>query len=316
MIGALMEAIECDVAERYDAPRRNCPHGELPSAERAPTPLDFARRGGFGLDETMPLDWVAARRPGAETPLWVPFECVCVDYSRPGDRRLDCSSNGLGARFDDEGAAMKALLEVIERDAEMTWRTASLAAQTLSQVDVDTIDCDWFADLLRRARSRKIAITVHVADAVVPLPVFLCELFEMGAGPALRRRAEGSGCAATVEGALLAAVLEAAQSRLTAISGARDDGPLAGEGSGAGLGLGLPPSGGSRAIDWKRLAGSTWAAAASVADLAAALARAGYPDIGFVDLAPPAGAVRVVKAFAPGLGSLSRLRRPAAAVTR
>ena len=311
MIGALMEAIESDRAETYEGDRRLCAFADIDPIERAPMLLDFAHDRRALVDESAPVAWVATRRPGDGRPLWAPFDAVSADYSRPADAWVDRSSNGLGARFDDESAGLKAIVEVIERDADLAWRGASLRIRSQTQVDETSISGDWFQDFLDRARSRGVVVSVHRIPAIIPLMVFVCELFESGAGPVARRRASGTGCGFTAEMALSAAVLEAAQSRLTAISGARDDLPTFDPGAPVGLGLGLPHSEGARLEQWEAIrAAPARPPHATVVGLADALAEAGYPDVGLVDLAPIGQAARVIKAFAPGLGGLSRTRRP------
>jgi ribosomal protein S12 methylthiotransferase accessory factor len=317
MIGALMEAIESDRAESFTGDQRRCAFDQLAPDERAPILGDFARDGDAELSEAEPMAWVAARDPRTCRPLWVPFDVVSVDYSRVGDLRLDRSSNGLGARFDEEGASLKALLEVIERDAGQTWRATSLSSRSLDQVRNGSITLDWFEDLHARATANGLIFSIYRIAAVVPLPVFVCEIFEPRAGAVPRRRAAGVGCGFLAEEALLAAVLEAAQSRLTAISGARDDLAPPNPMERLGFGFAFPPDGREPLKD---LAEVVEAFAPppprSVAGIAEALARAGYPRIGLMDVSPPAAAVRVVKAVAPGLGGLHRARRPPIVASR
>jgi ribosomal protein S12 methylthiotransferase accessory factor len=314
-IGALMEAVEIDHAETIEAETRHCAFEDLDPAERAPTLLDFARDRALPPDPRGPMAWIAAGSPGADHRLWVPFEMVSADFTRTGDPKLERSSNGLGARFDAEGAALKALLELIERDADAAWRARPPHERSWTCLETASITCPGFQDLRGRARDRGIFLSLHHLAAVVPLPVIVCEIHEPAAGPARRRRAAGVGCGFTAEAALWAAVTEAAQSRLTVISGARDDIPPAGAPAAGAHGLGLaPPLSMDRApTPWDAvLAAGDAAPAASVAGLAEGLARAGYPVVGLVDLSRPGQAARVVKAVVPGLGAFGRARRPPA----
>ena len=144
------------------------------------------------------------------------------------------------------------------------------------------------------------------------MPVFLSELVEPGGEAGVRRAVLGSGCEVSAERALLASVLEAAQSRLTAISGVRDDilfDPWAQrEAAAFGLGLPLPP--GMAARSWETIEGSFMGARTmGSADIAGRLAEAGYPDAAIVDLSRPGGEAIVVKAVVPGLGAFGRGRR-------
>lgn len=311
MIGALMEAIECDHAEAFEGDQRRCAFEQLEPSERAPTVLDFARSRSEPLDPAEPLTWVTARAPDGERKLWVPYDVVSLDFSRTGDRRLDRSSDGLGARFDYEGAALKALLEVVERDAERAWRTTSVPRRSLDQVEAASIACDWFEDFYAMARGRGLVVSVFRLAAVIPLVVLYCEIFEPAAVALPRRRVAGSGCGFSAQDALLAAVAEAAQSRLTMISGVRDDIPPHDPSAPVGFGLALPPSPDCPLRQWDEIAAAlAGAPSPSVEGLAVSLAQHGYPDIGLVDLSRAGHAVRVVKAVVPGLGGSSRNRRP------
>jgi ribosomal protein S12 methylthiotransferase accessory factor len=116
----------------------------------------------------------------------------------------------------------------------------------------------------------------------------------------------------TPELALERAVLEAAQARLTLISGARDD-ILFEEGSppAAGTRLAFPLPAGLAALSWEEATARSEAAPeAHPGDLAALLAEAGYPDTAAVDLSRPGAGVHVAKVFCPGLGAFARARRP------
>ena len=183
MIGALMEAIECDHAEAFEGDQRQCAFEEIVASERAPTLLDFASSRSEPLDTAESLTWVAKKpSPDGESRLWVPFDVVSLDFSRTSDRRLDRSSDGLGARFDHDGAAMKALLEVVERDAEHAWLDTSLLGRTSDRVQARSIAYGWFQDFYERARSRGIVISVYHLAAVLTPPGFLpAKIFEPAA---------------------------------------------------------------------------------------------------------------------------------------
>jgi len=243
---------------------------------------------------------------------WVPSEVVRLDFARRGDPRLERSTVGLGARFDVERATLKGLLEVVERDAESAWLRLSTGQRTRSRIDLDSVDSEAFQALRNRILNAGLRLSVYHLPAVITAAVFLAEIIEPGVGGALRHIAAGSACAGTAEDALLGAVLEAAQSRLTAISGARDDilYPETPRGAGDHLGVALPQPPHIRSLSWASL--GEWFAPPAVADavaIAESLARAGYRDAAVVDLATPDADIRVIKAVVPGLGSSARPRR-------
>jgi YcaO-like protein with predicted kinase domain len=312
MIGALMEALECDRAEDFEGEPMTAAFRDLAPDERAASLADFAYARDRPPGDDEPLRWVAARRILDGRRLWVPLDVVSLDLGRPAHPRLGRSSNGLAARHDHEGAILKGLQEVIERDTESAWLALPIERRTRDILELGTIPFAWFRELRERIRRAGLFLSIYKPAAVVPAPVFLTEIFEPGAGRCLRRRALGLACRARAEDALLASVSEAAQARLTAISGARDDilhaesGPAAGDG----FGLGLPPPTHIAPRRWEEVeAAAPDTRLATSAGLAAALDEAGYPDVAAVDLSGDDDGLIVVKVVAPGLGAFGRTRR-------
>ncbi|HEV2364907.1 MAG TPA: YcaO-like family protein [Caulobacteraceae bacterium] len=306
-IGALVEAVESARAEAFDAPATICSFARLPAAERAPAIEDFANRRDCAPDEDEPIAWAPAGRLAGGGPLWVPFDCVSLDLAREGDRRLDRSSNGLGAREEADGALFKALLELLERDAHAAWEVRPIEARTADLLDLDTVPLGWFQDLRERARSAGLRLAVYRQSSVIGAPVFLAQILDLPASDPKRRAVHGHGCHLRADAALRDAVLEAAQSRLTLISGARDDilyEPQ--QRRPGGLGFGLPPPPGMRLRRWEEIGSIELS---GVADLAHRLADAGFPDAAAIDLSRPGAGVFVFKAFVPGLGAFERTRR-------
>ncbi len=313
-IGALMEAVEFGHAEAFVGEQKFCAFDDLDRHERAPSLLDFASDLNLPPDPSEPRPWVAAFNPVTGRTLWTPHDCVSLDYTRAGDLRLDRTSNGIGAHFDTEAAGRKALLEIIERDADRSWRASPLDSRADALIEAASIGIDWFEDLRLRLRAAGLVLTIYHLPAVISLPVLACEIFEPDAGGAIRRRSVGVGCGFSPESALLAGVLEAAQSRLTAISGVRDDIPLPDLDPGEGFGLAFPPSTASRLKQWHEVCRTFDApAAANVRGLIDALTGAGYPNVGIIDLTRAGSGATVVKAVAPGLGAFTRARRAAVA---
>jgi ribosomal protein S12 methylthiotransferase accessory factor len=313
-IGALMEAVESDHAETYAGERRTGAFETLPPPERAPSLGDFCSERALAPSVCEPLAWTPAARIGDGRRLWVPFDVVSLDFTRRGDTRLDRSSNGLGAGWDLPSAIRAALLEIVERDAVHVWRASTIEDRSLDRVAAGSIAYPWFQALAGRIRRAGLTLAIYWIAAVIPLPVLVAELVERDCDGGTRRRSIGSACRASPEEALLRSVVEAAQSRLTAISGVRDDilhaGPLDRSDGELGLGLPLPPH--IRATPWDAILSRFPARPEpSPAGLASLLTSAGFPDASFVDLSRPCGGVTVVKAVAPGLAAFSRERRPA-----
>lgn len=164
-------------------------------------------------------------------PVWV----LATDVHCPGPQGPllgvpghSWTSNGLGAGLTVAAATRHALLELFERDqlarqlpsgwtpAAVDRRRLSERAQQKSAPRTET----WVRKLERRG------FEVHLFwVSEFPLPVAAALLFDCERGPV--PLTAGYACRETLDEALLAALLEAAQSRATDIHGAREDiGPM------------------------------------------------------------------------------------------
>lgn len=310
-LGALMEAVESCAAERFDGETRLCAFHELAREERAATIEDFAS-GQATPSGDAARAWTPARFLLTGAPLWVPFDCVSLDLTFPGDTGLDRSSNGQAAGFSVEQATLTAVCELLERDAMGEWQALSPMQRALDSVDLDSLPgWPWIAGLRATLADRGMSLRLFATEALIGWPVLLCLIEEPRAFPNLRWAAGGMACRPGRQAALAAAVLEAVQSRLTAISGARDD-ILPDDGPPPAPGIvaapPLPP--GVRARSWRSIADREEAGTEALAIAATRLAGAGY-DVAVVDLPTGSPEVAAVKVFAPGLGRAGRRRRVA-----
>ena len=222
-LAAIMEGIECHCAEVMDLPLRlgsPADVGELRAIVDIAR-LPRARGGRHAL--TSRLLWVEGEDLMAGGRVWVPREVVAADWalpSVPGEPCFQASTNGLGAGLSIEAATLHALYEVIERDAVAVWRARALTARAASMVDPASVDGPASRCLLDLFAARGAWVTLWDATSDVGLPTFVALLGD-GAG---RLQPElGFASHARPDAALFRALTEAAQSRLTVISGARDD---------------------------------------------------------------------------------------------
>jgi ribosomal protein S12 methylthiotransferase accessory factor len=303
-LGACMEAIECSHAEAWSPPLQRSACNELPAGERAPAADDFARRRGAVADNLV-LDWAVADRLDGKGRLWVPAATVSLDLVTPGPKGITRSSNGQGAGFDSDFATLKALCEVIERDAFTAWQQGSVFTRGDDEVDLDAITWPWFCTLRARLTGLGIGMRAYHLPAVIAMPVVAVELHDRSGEAAGVPHAAGTSAHPDVEAALRSALTEAIQSRLTIIAGARDDLPL-------GLPEAKPPRFGFAIAPPVPVAHRPLHQPGPVLSLAAAvaaLADAGYPQAARVVLSPPQSPVITVKVLVPGLGESRRLRR-------
>jgi ribosomal protein S12 methylthiotransferase accessory factor len=306
-LGALMEAVESAHAESFEGRSCIAPWQALSRVERPACLSDFGRDRANPPDLTDPMAWSRAERLTDGRPLLVPFDSVSLDCVGPWDRRLNHTSNGLAARFDFEGAALKGLLEVLERDAVAIWRGWPLALRAFQNIEAETIPYPWFGEIAEVLRSADLFLSLYSVPSLIGLPVVCAEVFEGEISASPSCYAAGWACAPAAEDALRGALLEALQVRLTYIAGARDDilyDETGGCASRVHEACALPPD--INGLEWRALEDAREVTPRQIAER---LAEAGYPDVAVVRLSAPEDPVCVVKVFAPGLAANTRTRR-------
>lgn len=281
--GAVLEAAELWASERLD-----------------PSELVFAP------DEAgLRVGWRRAARldrPAAE--VRVPasaVHCPPPGSFSPGPATARWSSNGMGAHPSRAAALLHALCEAIERDqlARALPDGFTPAALRSRRIDPRTLPAAAPRTARRAAllEARGFAVHLFALGAGLPLPVAGALLLDREGGPV--PLTAGYACAPSRDGALLSALLEAAQSRLTDIHGAREDVAHRGDADAVALEGALARSRpGASAAELPELPAEEPGAA--VARVAALLASAGHPPAA-VELAPAGLGVHVVKVLAPGL---------------
>lgn len=311
-IGACIEAIECDWAERWaDPDPLRAPFGALPRQNRAVSIDDFAQKRD-GLDPEDKLDWSLAKAFGNGNDLWVPTLAVSLDLTVKGAEEVERSSNGQGGGIDLAGASLKGLCELIERDAFQAWSERAMPGRAADIIDSESIEYSWFRTLQGRWRELGVVIRAFRMPALINAPAIAVELYQLGDESACRARAVGTCVHPEPERALLGAVLEAAQARLGEIAGSREDiDPDRPETEPGRINFAPPAPSGKAVIAFHRI----WQesrpidAETRLMTMVQALSRAGYPRIARIELSPAQSAIKVVKLFAPGLGALGRSRR-------
>lgn len=223
----LMESIETWHAERV-TPERVASFAELRAGEQAIDVWGLPPRQQSRLHEDLAIPWIAGVDLLSGKKTWVPFALVHSDYSLPPPPGAGCfcaSTNGLASGNILEEALIHGIAEVIERDALAIWHHRSAGERVATLVDLTTIDDPDVVQLLERLDAADMAVSVFDAASDVGVPVFHAEIVERGLRKPLffPRVISGDGCHPARNIALLRALTEAAQSRLTFISGSRDD---------------------------------------------------------------------------------------------
>ena len=176
--GALGEAVE-----RYSAlahpPRSRLTwarRAELPGASLDPrdlvlyAPEQYPALGYDPWREDRPIGWVAGETLGFGAPIWLPAQAVYLAYQATGgDALAQPTSNGLAAGPTRDFAALRAALEVVERDAfVIAWCNRLPAART----HWDDLPDEGVVGLARAYERRGVAIELLRLPSDHDIPVF------------------------------------------------------------------------------------------------------------------------------------------------
>ncbi|WP_420583716.1 YcaO-like family protein [Ruegeria sp.] len=216
----VMEAIESWHAERVLLPQRLARYAELArdvavvDVERLPR----VNSGRFDPHENML--WVEGRDLMADDACWVPLEMVDTDYTTApvgGQAAFPRSTNGLASGNNLAEASCHAICELIERDATTLWDQQHLPAR----LDPDSVDDPRCQQAVQMMLSAGLDVGLWNTTSDIGIASFRCVICEGSGQPG--HIGIGDGCHPDRAIALLRALTEAAQTRLTYISGARDD---------------------------------------------------------------------------------------------
>lgn len=179
----------------------------------------------FHLDRQ--ILWCEARTLAGDRPLWVPYELVHTNFTLPlpaGSGYFTMSSNGLASGNHRLEAISHGLCEMIERDALALWDAAGGSGSPVGRLELASIDDAACRQVIERLEAAGMMFGVWDVTSDVGVATFACVMVD-------RRpnfvgqvyTSHGSGTHPCRAIALLRALTEAAQTRLTYIAGTRDD---------------------------------------------------------------------------------------------
>lgn len=172
------------------------------------------------------IRWVVGHDLISGDAVHVPFDAVVLDRTI-----LDCrywqSSDGLASGNTLEEAIFHALSERIERDAYVLWQVSNARARTASCVDPATVSCNAISSLVSRIENAGLILRLFDITSDIGVPSFTALVAPVEAlsvnQPRFVDASYGAGTHPSARKAILRAITEAVQSRMTFISGARDD---------------------------------------------------------------------------------------------
>ncbi|MBY5663169.1 YcaO-like family protein [Rhizobium leguminosarum] len=232
-VSTVMEALERAVAGE---PSVDLVHGtssrlqEMGHKTDALNCLTALHKPDLGPDEE--TEWVAGVNILIGEEVYIPFEAVVLDRTR--DARYWMSSDGLASGNNVEEAILHGVLERIERDAHVLWQVGAEADRYAGCTDPRGFQDGALDGLIDKIETSGLALRLFDITSDIGIPCFTAMLGPGGSllGPRdfhgnrdirLVEVTGGTGAHPSPVRAAIRAVTEAVQSRLTYISGARDD---------------------------------------------------------------------------------------------
>ncbi len=215
-ISAIMEGIERFSGEPREVGMMKGSYESLAASYDVldPLSLNLPKLRRYSHKET--LEWVKGYSLIREREVLVPAEAVFHPYRRE-NQLFRTNTNGLAAGNVLEEAILHGLLEVIERDA---WSLFELGA--LKGRDLQLEGCRLAEELIRRFKGASVEVYIKDITSDIGIPTIAVAIDdELTKDPALLSL--GIGTHLIPEIALVRALTEAAQSRLTTIHGTRED---------------------------------------------------------------------------------------------
>jgi len=223
----LMESVETYHAETITLPLRLASYEELRYSYRLADVDELPVTSSGGFHRNSRILWCEGKDLLNEESVFVPYDLVHTDYTWPRPAGSECfasSSNGLASGNHLLEAISHGICEVVERDATTLLRFRARAARESREVDLRTVDEAECCQVLDKFERAGVGVRVWETTTDAGIAAFACEIRDRDHDP-MRPipPASGMGCHPARSIALVRALTEAAQSRLTLITGSRDD---------------------------------------------------------------------------------------------
>lgn len=221
---AAMESIESYHAEIIDLPVIRSSYNELCAKNQLaadPARMLFTEPDIYTPD--LDLFWIQGTELLSGQEIWVPHDAIALDFTTQTEGGFFQNSNGLASGNHLMEAISHAICEVVERDATAFYKLS--LNDSVMPLDLNSVD----SELCQQAFSvvYKAGFELYVMNITheIGIPTFQCNLVDPSPASQISQSviSKGYGTHLSKEIALLRAVTEAIQSRLTVIAGSRDD---------------------------------------------------------------------------------------------
>lgn len=222
-VSAAMESIEGWHAERPRAPELCGSFNELSKSHHLVRLRPEMNSGILDLDDINSRDllWGKGLELNTQKELYIPYSLINVNMSGGflGAHLFPATTNGLASGNTYNEAVCHGLFEVIEREAECR---AQQNSKNISAVNQDSIKNIHLRELINHIEERSLELLIVDKTSYVGVPTFTAYLSDKESIRSVGAQ-RGSGTHLSSVVALSRAITEAIQTRLTVISGARDD---------------------------------------------------------------------------------------------
>lgn len=227
LASAIMESVEVFHAERIFNPTCILSYEDIFEKNNVIDIENLTRLNSSSFTKKTKIPWVQGYDLFSNKNTWVPFECVHTDYTCPWPSdhgHFIADSNGLASGNTLNEAINHGLFEVIERDALALWALKTEKQKKLKKLKISSINAEFLKELINKIKSKNIGLAIWDITTNLQIPTYICKIIDCDESNGLKiRPAYGSGTHINSDIALSRAITEAAQSRLTFISGSRDD---------------------------------------------------------------------------------------------
>ncbi|TAY30958.1 hypothetical protein ELH88_27605 (plasmid) [Rhizobium ruizarguesonis] len=227
MTSAAMEAVETRIAEIAPADLTQATVDSMRAEHAAMIDLDNVARCAPGEIGSSPIAWCTGLDILSGSSVFVPWWLVGLDHRGERPAGFEQSSDGLASGNTPSEAVLHGLCELVERDAWALTQLKSPERLRESRIDPASFGdavIDVMTDRITRA-GMKLLLLDMTTD--IGVPAFLAVIMPGNLSDRVDARwshvCGGCGCHPDPVRAALRAITEAAQSRLTAIAGSRDD---------------------------------------------------------------------------------------------
>jgi ribosomal protein S12 methylthiotransferase accessory factor len=227
MTSAAMEAVETRIAEIAPADLTQATVDSMRAEHAAMIDLDNVARCAPDEIGSSPIAWCTGLDILSGSSVFVPWWLVGLDHRGERPPGFEQSSDGLASGNTPSEAALHGLCELVERDAWALTQLKSPERLKESRIDPASFGdavIDVMTDRITRA-GMKLLLLDMTTD--IGVPAFLAVIMPGNLSDRVDARwshvCGGCGCHPDPVRAALRAITEAAQSRLTAIAGSRDD---------------------------------------------------------------------------------------------